>query len=182
MVLNPAANKIYLANGPDSVAVIDGAGNSAITLDLKAEGYAFVGMNPVTGKVYAASYGSNDVVVLTEQQVQKVPIRVTINPLIDNRTQNPKPTFTFSAKDTFKPHATKIDQLMFQIDTWQGSWAVAKNEGSGRFQGKVKHPLQKGMHILYAYATDGQDATSTNTGVQSSPLVGNIAAYAFLVY
>jgi hypothetical protein len=38
------------------------------------------------------------------------------------------------------------------------------------------------MHILYAYATDGQEATSTNTGVQSSPLIGNIKAYEFLVY
>jgi IS30 family transposase len=31
--------------------------------------------------------------------------------------------------------------------------------------------LPLGTHILYAYATDGQEATSTNTGFQTSPLV-----------
>jgi hypothetical protein len=35
---------------------------------------------------------------------------------------------------------------------------------------------------LYAYATDGQEATDTNAGSGTSPLVGNIAAYPFLVY
>ena len=43
-------------------------------------------------------------------------------------------------------------------------------------------PLQFGVHVLYAYATDGQDATSVSTGEHSDPLVGNIAAYVFLVY
>ena len=41
------------------------------------------------------------------------------------------------------------------------------------------------MHILYAYATDGQDASSIMTtdgnGGGSSPVIGNIAAYLFLV-
>jgi len=180
--VNPAANKIYVNNNVDSVAVIDGISNTAITLALKAQGFASLGVNSITGKLYAAFYGTDDVAVVTEQQVQKVPIRVTIQPLQDNRTHSVRPSFNFTAKDTFKPHATKIERLLLQVDTWQGSWLAAKNEGSGRFQGKVKRPLQKGMHILYAYATDGQDATSTNTGVQSSPLIGNITGYTFLVY
>ena len=45
--------------------------------------------------------------------------------------------------------------------------------------------LSSGVHILYAYATDGQDATSIQAGggasEQSSPLIGNITAYVFLV-
>src|SRR5260370_7090702 len=45
--------------------------------------------------------------------------------------------------------------------------------------------LSLGIHILYAYATDGQDASSIMTtdgnGGGSSPVVGNIAAYLFLV-
>jgi len=45
------------------------------------------------------------------------------------------------------------------------------------------HPLLPGVHILYAYATDGQDATSTmtTTGGGSSPLVGAISSYPFVV-
>jgi hypothetical protein len=38
--------------------------------------------------------------------------------------------------------------------------------------------LQPGFHILYAYAGDGQEATSEQPG---SPLIGAIAAYGFLV-
>ena len=44
--------------------------------------------------------------------------------------------------------------------------------------------LSPGVHILYAYATDGQDATSTMTttgGGGTSPLVGAISAYLFVV-
>ena len=41
--------------------------------------------------------------------------------------------------------------------------------------------LQAGFHILYFYPTDGQEATSVNTGAQSAPLIGNIKAYGFLV-
>jgi len=42
--------------------------------------------------------------------------------------------------------------------------------------------LRLGVHILYSYATDGQEATSTNTGDHSSPLIGNVTAYVFLEY
>jgi hypothetical protein len=90
--------------------------------------------------------------------------------------------FTFVATDTFKPHATRIDRLLFQVDTWQGKWHAAKNLGSGKFQGQITSALRLGVHIVYAYATDGQDATSTNAGPQSSPLIGSIKAYQFLVY
>ena len=60
-------------------------------------------------------------------------------------------------------------------------WRAAQN-GSGTFQGKIVTPLQFVVHVLYGYATDGQGATSVSTGEHSDPLVGNIAAYVFLVY
>jgi len=34
---------------------------------------------------------------------------------------------------------------------------------------------------VYAYAFDGQEATSIMSGFQSNPIVSNIAAYAFFV-
>jgi hypothetical protein len=37
------------------------------------------------------------------------------------------------------------------------------------------------MHIVYAFATDGLEATSINTGFGSSPIPGGIAAYLFVV-
>jgi hypothetical protein len=51
---------------------------------------------------------------------------------------------------------------------------------TGRWQGQVVHPFP-GTPILYAFAVDGQEATSVNTGAGSSPIIGNITAYLFLV-
>ena len=66
--------------------------------------------------------------------------------------------------------------MFFQVDTWQGPWTQATSSGSS-WSGTVP-TLQPGFHFLYAFADDGQDATSTQSG---SPLVSNIAAYGFLV-
>jgi hypothetical protein len=41
--------------------------------------------------------------------------------------------------------------------------------------------LLPGTHLLFAFAVDGQEATSINTGASSSPLIGQISAYHFLM-
>jgi hypothetical protein len=66
--------------------------------------------------------------------------------------------------------------VYFQVDTWQNAWKSATGSGP-TFTGTVAS-LQPGFHILYAYAVDGQEATSTQPG---SPLTGAIQAYGFLV-
>ena len=45
---------------------------------------------------------------------------------------------------------------------------AASRDDSGGFSGETPALAE---HILYAYATDGREATSTNTGQQSSPLI-----------
>ena len=63
--------------------------------------------------------------------------------------------------------------------TFQGPWLKA-TAGGGSWTG-VAPTLQPGVHILYAFASDAQMAGSVNTGSQSSPLIGRIQAYVFLV-
>jgi hypothetical protein len=75
-----------------------------------------------------------------------------------------------------------VDGLWYQVDTWEGNWQPTTNTGAGTYQATIKSPLPLGVHVLYAYATDSQEATDTNPGLGTSPLVGQIAAYAFLVY
>jgi hypothetical protein len=99
-----------------------------------------------------------------------------------NSGSNPTPTFTFTAKDTFVPSPTVIDGVWYQVDTWQGKWRAAKSMGASTYKGRVTSALTLGMHVLYAYATDGQEATDTSTDQGTSPLVCNIAAYPFLMY
>jgi YVTN family beta-propeller protein len=180
VAVDQTRNKIYVANeGNPNITVIDGLTNTTYAV---SNIYAWsVAVNPVTGQAFVTD-NATQIFVISENRVSRIPLQVKIAPLRRNRTHNPQPTFTFTATDTFKPHNTKIDELLFQVDTWQGTWSSAKQTSSGHFQGKVRRPLQLGVHILYAYATDGQEATSTNTGQQSSPLVGNIKAYVFLVH
>src|SRR4029077_19342970 len=137
-------------------------------------------VNPITNKIYVANFGSYNVTVIAEQQVQPIPLEADIAPLPNNLTSTLTPTFSFTASSSFSPYASDPDNLLLQLDTWQGPWTAATNLGSGGFSDQTA-ALQPGTHILYAYATDGQEATSTNTGFQSSPLIGNIEAYLFVV-
>ena len=52
----------------------------------------------------------------------------------------------------------------------------------GNFSGTASN-LTPGFHILYAYATDGEDtlASPAPFGGESSPQVGTISSYGFLV-
>jgi DNA-binding beta-propeller fold protein YncE len=180
VAINAVTNKIYVSNQLTSnVTVIDGITHSVTTVtDFSAFEPLGVVVNPVTGKVYVANPLSNNVTVITEQQVHRTAFQTKIQPLPGGRTNNPTPTFGFTAIDPL----AKVDNLLFQVDTWQGPWMTATNEGLGQFKGKIQRPLELGEHILYAYETDGQEATSTNTGAQSSPMISNITAYIFLAY
>ena len=62
---------------------------------------------------------------------------------------------------------------------------MATAQGAGAFQGTTA-TLTPGLHVIYAYATDGQEATSAmgspSSGAGGSPLISNIVGYMFMVY
>jgi DNA-binding beta-propeller fold protein YncE len=171
-VVNPATNKIYIANTVGDVTVIDGATNTATALAAGTDPYG-VAVNPVTGRVYVTNLQSQNVTVIDEQQVGPTLLTAAITPLPGDRTDNAAPSFTFSAssKTGLAP-----ENVFFRVDTWQNAWGTATGSNPS-FEGQLAN-LQPGFHILYAFADDGQDATATQTG---SPLTGNIQAYGFLV-
>lgn len=186
VAVNPVTNKIYITDfvGDNSVMVIDGATNTTSHVPVgiprtTSEPFA-IAVNPVTNKIYVANAGINDVTVITEQQIEPIPLLASVTSLTGNVTTSLSPSFNFMASSNFSPFATIPDNLLFQLDTRQAPWTAAASQGGDAFTGQTS-PLQLGFHILYAFATDSQDATSTNTGRQSSPLIGNIAAYGFLV-
>src|SRR5581483_1206686 len=77
-----------------------------------------------------------------------------------------------------------VQNVYFQFDSWQGFWLKAAGSAS-TFTGGPLAPLLPGIHIVYAYAIDGQFADSIQPGGsgfgQSSPIAGAIAAFVFLV-
>jgi YVTN family beta-propeller protein len=184
VAVNSVTNKIYVVNdGSNTVTVVEGATNVTSTIN-PGSTPVFAAINPVTNKIYVTNIGSSTVAVIDEQQVQPVPLLAEITALSGNVTASFTPAFNFTANSNFAPFAPNPDNLFFQVDTWQGPWTAATAQGNGAFTGQTA-ALQPGVHILYAYATDGQDATSTmgssGFGVGTSPLISNIAAYPFLV-
>jgi len=207
VVVNPVTNKVYVgslgfvgsipgrgpadqanirtfANNLGTLTVIDGATNINTGSVSGVSIPQALAVNPVTNQIYVASFDSNDVKVLTEQQVQPIPLTTVIEPLPGNQIVNPLgAAFVFDVASSYTPIVPPIRNLYFQVDTWQGQWlkATAVVIGSHSASFTAGTPLLPGVHIVYAYATDGQFADSIQTGRQSSPIPGAIAAYLFVV-
>jgi YVTN family beta-propeller protein len=183
--VNAASNRVYVANNGNnstdfgSVTVIDGASNTPFTVtDPNANQPYALAANPLSDEVYVANNLSSNTSVIAAEQTHSNPITTTIGALSGNQTSNETPTFKFSAVNGL--NAGPVDELLFQMDTWLGPWTAATSTTPGNFKGTTT-TLLPGFHTIYAYATEGEEATSTVTGAQSSPLIGTIATYGFLV-
>ncbi len=183
--VNPTLNRIYVANNGNNstdfgnVTVIDGSSNTPVSVtDPNANQPHAVAANPVTDEVFVVNNLSSNTSVITAEQIRPNPIATAIGPLAGNQTPDEMPTFNFTASNGLS--TAPVDELLFQTDTWLGSWTSATLTKPGNFTGTTT-TLLPGFHTIYAYATEGEEATSTVTGPQSSPLIGNISAYGFLV-
>ena len=178
LALNPATDKIYVVNqSTNNVTVIDGPTNTTATVTAGTSPQA-VAVNPVTNQIYVTNYSSGNVTVLTEEQVQAIPLTTTIAAIPGGVTANPTPAFTFTPATAFSPNAPAIENVYFQLDSWEGSWIAATPSGGGNFTGTPPSALPLGTHIVYAYATDGQDADFTGV---AQKLIGQITAQVFTV-
>lgn len=185
LAVNPATNKIYVGcktdygpNGEDGLFVIDGITDTVVWQAATGYGTAFpawIGVNPVTNRFYAVISSTNTVSVWGEETIQSIPLPTGIMPLGDNQTPDSNPALVFTAASTFSPDATVPEGVYFQLDTRQNAWSAAT--GGNPYVGALAS-LQPGFHILFAYAVDGQQATSTSMG---SPVIGAVQAYEFLV-
>lgn len=88
VAVNPATNKIYVANeGNSSVTVIDGATNTTTAIATE-NGAASVAVNPVTNKIYVTAPGYGVVTVIdgatnntTTVAVGSYPVSLAVNAL-----------------------------------------------------------------------------------------------------
>jgi len=179
IAVNPVTNKIYVPNSfSNTVTVIDGASNTTTTLttgigtDVDA-----VSVNLATNNIYVTNLADSTVTAISEEQVETVPLTTTIAPLAGNVSTTSTPTFTFTPASTFTPTAPPVENVYFQLDTWEGPW-IAATPGAGNYTGTANPALLQGTHVVYAYATDGQDADSTGMTQQ---LTGQVTAEVFTV-
>jgi hypothetical protein len=178
VVVNPVTNKIYVANSEiaQTVTAIDGVSYMDTTVALGNTPGAMV-VNPIINKIYVDNGGN--LVTLTEQQVQPIPLLTKITPLIGNQTSSRAPSFNFQTISTYEPVTPPPLAVYFQVDTWQGSWTKAGGSNPA-FSGQTG-TLLLGTHVLYAYASDGQDASINNNTLNGQAAIGEIAAYPFTV-
>jgi len=182
IAVNPVTNKVYVANGDNTVTVIDGTSNSTTSLAVNGQ-FLLPAINPLDNQIYIGNSNGSPVVV-TEQQVNAIPLTTTITPFSNNQVAFPAPTVVFTTHSAYAPNAPPGQNVLYQLDTWQGPWLPATQSAPSSFRADLP-VLRPGTHTLYAYATDSQQGDSIQTGNgsngQSSPVIGQIAAYAFTV-
>jgi YVTN family beta-propeller protein len=178
VAVNPVTNKVYVANrASNTVTVIDGVTNATATVSTGSFPTA-VAVNPVTNKLYTANFLSDNVTAISEQPSYPIPLVVTISWLPGRTSASPNPTFTFLTESQYAPTASPIQALYYQVDSWTGPWlpAILNSNTSpltalNTSQWSATIPAQpNGIHILYAYATDGQEAGSVNPSPNYSPI------------
>src|SRR5271154_1551158 len=185
IALNPATNKIYVVNkGSNTITVIDGVSNGELSIPVGHNPVA-VAANSISNQGYIVNQSDASVTAITEYQPQTNNLQTTISTFTGNATSTTTPTFTFSAINTLSektpppsPTFAPIANIYYQVDTWLGTWTPTKTQSG--FSATLA-PLSPGVHTIYAFATDGEDSTSTISGMQSGPTVGEIASYQFLV-
>jgi YVTN family beta-propeller protein len=121
VAVNPVTNKIYVANlGSIDVTVIDGIDNSTTTVPGLADPTAMA-VNLVTNKIYMASLNIGNMTVITPVRTEDNPLTTTITLSSGDRTTQPSPIFTFTAKSDYNPIKPPVQQIYYQVDTCRGS-------------------------------------------------------------
>ena len=176
VTVNLATDKIYVTGSfSNNVTEIDGATNTTATLAVGLTPTA-IATNLATSYIYPVNAQASTVSPIAEDQFQPIPLTTTIAPLPGNVSTTSTPTFTFTASSAFAPIAPPVQNVYFQLDTLEGPW-IAATPGAGNYTA-TSAPLQQGTHVVYAYATDGQDADFAEN---SQHLIGHIAAEVFTV-
>jgi YVTN family beta-propeller protein len=185
VAVDPVTKHVYVVNQGNgdnslgSLTAIDGAtGTVSNAIDLNASLPTALVVDPVNNQIFVTNETSNNVSAFAPAPVQAIPIQTAITPLTNNQTDLLATTFNFTATNSLT--AAPIDNLLFQVDTWQAPWLPGIHQTGSNFTG-ASPTLQPGFHTLYAYSTDGEEATGANTGPQRSGLIGSIAVYSFLV-
>ncbi len=194
LAVNPTTNKIYVsASSGNNIYVVDGLSQQVLATVNPSQGNpGVVAINPATNSAYIYNSGAEFVgSAISEFQAAGVgsaaaangvtgsnTLTTVIEPFSSNTTATEEPEFTFHATSSlsFTP-----DAVLYQVDTWQGQWINATFQEGTEWAITPAQPLTPGFHIIYAYATTGEDATSADAGYQTSPVIGAMTSYGFLV-
>lgn len=182
VAVNPATGYAYTTLGPNAdfgdpslpIHFID-ADTLSVTTHWVA-GYSSA-MRPVVdvaaNRIYVLALrqftGIFDVVGVDEPVAAAVPIDVTIS--ADPIEPGVDPVVHFTATSGFAPYPLPIRQIYWQVDATDSAWSYA--DAPGPAASATITGLAPGPHTVHAFATDGQEATTSPAS--TTPIVGPIA-------
>lgn len=179
VTVDQITNRVYVTHySSDDVAIVDGATNTV--------SYAWIGdtlrsgaVNPRTQQAFVGG----DVTISYIDPMTPVPsgLTATIEPLRNNVTANPEVTFAIESANTsiYGSNVTQPQRIYYQLDTLTGSWKKATGgPGAGPYIAALSS-VSPGVHVLYAYAVDGESSTSVQTA-SGAPFIGAIGSYGFV--
>lgn len=178
LVINPASNRIYVGhNGGSAVSVIDGASRTVATVTVAA-GPGAIAVDPASGEVYAAHAAAGLLTVIAPTPAGPAKLATFVDAIPGNLTNdNPLP-LNLTAVSLYGPFTPAVQQVYYQVDSSAGPWLPASPAGAAAVASLSG--LRAGQHTIYAFASDGLDATSINSGLASSGIPGRVAAYSFV--
>jgi YVTN family beta-propeller protein len=173
IAVNSETNQIYVTNSSsNTVTIIDGNSFSTKTVAVGEEPKALA-VNPETDQIYVANYASNTVTVIMPVEKQPNPLAVEIAALPDEIATLSTPTFSFQATTT---RSVPVAHIYYQVDSRNDSWLKASPAGQSGTG--ATRPLERDVHVLYAFTTD---ALFTNSTGINSPMISEIQTYFFKV-
>jgi len=95
-------------------------------------------------------------------------VAITADPIVPGLD----PVVHFSATSGFTPYPLPIRQIYWQVDATDGAWSYA--DAPGPVASATLSGLAPGPHTVHAFATDGQEATTSPAS--TTPIVGPIAS------
>ncbi|MGC8879064.1 MAG: YncE family protein [Anaerolineae bacterium] len=180
LTVNVATNKVYVVNtDTNNLTVIDGARDRIAYAGLTVGVGTLVVVPFLDGAVTVNMAGNSLTSIPCQQNTNLIPLMTTITPLPGHTARGATVRFNFTANSGYTPIAPPVRQIYFQSDTLTGRRLRASPDGASG-SGSTSS-LTRGLHFVYAFAVDGQEATSVNTGLQSSPIPGFVTFYQFLV-
>ena len=187
LAINRATNQIYMPNGADNdVTLLDGATFNRSVIASSADPSQPL-VNPLNNRAYILNLGGLDlagngispsVTAISPGTASAAPASIAIAPLAGSHTATATPTFTIAPINPLPANALPVRQVYYQLDTQAGPWQRATPNGAN-WQATLAG-LANGVHILYAFAGDGDEASAANTGSNGSPLIGKVVAYMFV--
>ncbi|GEM_PF-2143137 len=178
LAVNIATNKVYIINeGINTLTVIDGVRDFPVASGLALGGGALAAFPLGEDAVTVNRTSSTLTAIDSQHRINPLKLDTTIEELPRHTAYGATVRFNFTANSLYAPTTPPVRQIYFQVDTMTGPWRRATPDGASA-SGSTPS-LTRGLHFVYAFAVDGQEATSVNTGRQSSPIPGRLNTYGY---